>query len=114
MQKAYDPKEVEPRIVKFWDDNKTFAFDRGSDKPIFSIDTPPPYASAEHLHVGHAMSYSQFEFVARFKRMMGFNVLFPMGFDDNGLPTERYVEKKYKIVFGRDQEGRRNLQENVD
>ena len=97
MQKAYDPKEVEPRIIKLWEDNKVFAFDRGSDKPIFSIDTPPPYASAEHLHAGHAMHFSQFEFVARFKRMMGFNVLFPMGWDDNGLPTERYVEKKYNI-----------------
>ena len=97
MQKTYDPKEVEPRIIKFWEDNNIFEFDKSSDKPIFSIDTPPPYASAEHLHAGHAMHYSQFEFVARFKRMMGFNVLFPMGFDDNGLPTERYVEKKYNI-----------------
>jgi valyl-tRNA synthetase len=97
MQKRYEPKDVEPRIIKFWEDKKIFAFDRKSKKPIFSIDTPPPYASADHLHAGHAMHFSQFEFVARFKRMRGFNVLFPMGFDDNGLPTERFVEKKFNI-----------------
>ncbi len=65
--------------------------------PTFSIDTPPPYVSSAHLHVGHAMSYSQAEFIIRYKRMKGFNIFYPMGFDDNGLPTERYVEKKYKI-----------------
>lgn len=67
MQKKYDPKEVEPRILKFWEDQKVFAFDRDCKKTIFSIDTPPPYASADHLHAGHAMHYAQFEFVARFK-----------------------------------------------
>ena len=97
MQKRYDPKEVEPRIIRLWEDQKIFAFDRKSKKPVFSIDTPPPYASADHLHAGHAMHFSQFEFVARFKRMRGFNVLFPMGFDDNGLPTERFVEKKFNV-----------------
>jgi valyl-tRNA synthetase len=97
MEKVYNPKEVEPRIINLWKDSNIFAFDRNSSKPIFSIDTPPPYASADHLHAGHGMHFSQFEFIARFKRMSGFNVLFPMGFDDNGLPTERYVEKKYNI-----------------
>ena len=61
------------------------------------MDTPPPYVSAEHLHAGHVMSYAQAEFVVRFKRMRGYNVYYPMGFDDNGLPTERFVEKKYNI-----------------
>ncbi|MBR9683822.1 valine--tRNA ligase [Candidatus Woesearchaeota archaeon] len=96
LAKRYDSKEAEPRLQKFWDKNKTYAFDTKSKKEIYSIDTPPPYASADHLHVGHGMHYSQFEFVARYKRMKGFNVFFPIGFDDNGLPTERYVEKKYK------------------
>ncbi|MFC1697514.1 valine--tRNA ligase [Nanoarchaeota archaeon] len=98
IPKRYDPKLSEPKWQKFWEDNTTFKFDeKDGEREVYSIDTPPPYASADHLHVGHAMHYSQFEFVARFKRMRGFNVLFPMGFDDNGLPTERFVEKKHKV-----------------
>jgi valyl-tRNA synthetase len=93
----YDPKVDEPKWQEFWHDNNIFKFDPNSKKEIYSIDTPPPYASADHLHVGHGMHYSQFEFVARFQRMRGKNVFFPMGYDDNGLPTERYVEKKYNI-----------------
>ena len=97
LPKHYNAKESEPKWQKFWQDNKTFKFDENSKKEIYSIDTPPPYASADHLHVGHGMHYSQFEFVARFQRMLGKNVFFPMGYDDNGLPTERFVEKKHKI-----------------
>ena len=99
MPARYDPKVSEKKWVEYWDEKKVFDFDKSNlDKDkVYSIDTPPPYASADHLHVGHAMHYSQFEFVARYKRMRGFNVLFPMGFDDNGLPTERFVEKKYKV-----------------
>ena len=72
-------------------------FDPDAPGEIYSIDTPPPYVSAAHLHVGHAMSYSQAEFIVRYQRMRGRNVFYPMGFDDNGLPTERFVEKKYGI-----------------
>ncbi len=97
LPKRYDAKESEPKWQQFWQENKVFKFDAESNKEIFSIDTPPPYASAGHLHVGHGMHYSQFEFVARYQRMRGKNVFFPMGYDDNGLPTERFVEKKYKI-----------------
>lgn len=67
------------------------------DRIIFSVDTPPPYVSASHLHVGHIMSYSQAEFIVRYKRMQGYRVFYPIGFDDNGLPTERFVEQKYKV-----------------
>ena len=74
-----------------------YRFDPDAPGEIFSIDTPPPYVSAAHLHVGHAMSYSQAEFIVRYQRMRGRNVFYPMGFDDNGLPTERYVEQKYDI-----------------
>ena len=95
--KKYKPKEVEPRIREFWEEQKIYRYDPDSDKPCFSVDTPPPYVSSEHLHVGHAMSYSQAEFIVRYKRMRGYNIFYPMGFDDNGLPTERYVEKKYKV-----------------
>ena len=97
LPKNYDFVESEKKWSLFWADNNVYEFEKDSAKQIFSIDTPPPYASANHLHVGHAMHYSQFEFVARYKRMRGFNVFFPMGFDDNGLPTERFVEKKYKV-----------------
>ena len=95
--KKYKPQEVEPRLQKFWEEQKIYKYDPDSDKPCFSVDTPPPYVSSAHLHVGHAMSYSQAEFIVRYKRMQGYNIFYPMGFDDNGLPTERYVEKKYKI-----------------
>lgn len=97
-KEAYNPKLSEPKWQKYWQEQKVFQFKPKSKAQIYSIDTPPPYASADHLHVGHGMHYSQFEFVARFKRMRGFNVFFPMGYDDNGLPTERYVEKKHNIT----------------
>jgi valyl-tRNA synthetase len=93
--KKYDPKEIEPRIQRFWEETKIFKFDPESKKPTYSIDTPPPTLSGS-IHMGHVMSYSQAEFVARYQRMIGMNVFYPMGFDDNGLPTERFVEKKYK------------------
>lgn len=97
LPKNYDFTESEKKWISFWESCKLYAFDDKSEKEVFSIDTPPPYASADHLHVGHGMHYSQFEFIARYKRMRGFNVFFPMGFDDNGLPTERFVEKKHKV-----------------
>jgi len=95
--KRYDPSQAEPRLRKLWEDWGIYKFDPDDPRPIYSVDTPPPYVSSAHLHVGHAMSYSQAEFVVRYKRMRGFSVFYPMGFDDNGLPTERYVENKYKI-----------------
>ncbi len=100
LPKHYNSKEIELHWRDFWQKHDIYKFDRNSDKPIYSIDTPPPYASADHLHVGHAMHYSQFEFMARYYRMKGYNVFFPIGFDDNGLPTERYVEKKYNLEKG--------------
>lgn len=93
---TYNPAEIERRIQKFWEDEEIFRFQKDSDKPIYSIDTPPRTLSGT-IHMGHAMSYSQMEFIARYKRMRGFNVFFPMGFDDNGLATERYVELKYGV-----------------
>jgi len=95
--KRYEPSEAEPRLRAMWDRLGIYQFDPQRPGPIYSVDTPPPYVSSAHLHVGHAMSYSQAEFIVRYKRMRGFNVFYPMGFDDNGLPTERYVETKYKI-----------------
>jgi valyl-tRNA synthetase len=97
ISKRYNPQETEPKWLEFWEKEGIYKFDPHAKGEVFSVDTPPPYVSAEHLHAGHVMSYAQAEFVVRFKRMCGFNVYYPMGFDDNGLPTERFVEKKYNI-----------------
>lgn len=95
MKSSYD-SEAEKKWQRKWREWDLYEFDPDSDKPIYSIDTPPPYVSGD-LHVGHAMSYGQAEFVARFKRMQGYEVFYPMGFDDNGLPTERYVQRKLEV-----------------
>lgn len=92
-----DYERIEKKWRKFWEKENVYKFNPKSKKKVYSIDTPPPYASAGHLHVGHGLSYTQFEIVARIMRMAGFNVYFPLGYDDNGLPTEKYVEEKYKI-----------------
>jgi len=97
LPKKYDFEASEKKWNAYWKKKGIYKFDPKSKKKIYSIDTPPPYVSASHLHVGHAMHYSQFEFIARYKRMKGFNVFFPMGFDDNGLPTERFVEKTHNV-----------------
>ena len=93
----YDAHEIEERWKAFWVTEKVFSFDATSKAPLYVVDTPPPYVSADHLHAGHIMSYAQAEFIVRYKRMRGFNVYYPMGFDDNGLPTERFIEKKYNV-----------------
>jgi len=97
MTNKYDFQKREEYWRKFWQDEKIYRFNPKSRKPFYSVDTPPPYVSADHLHIGHIMSYSQAEFVVRYKRMNGYEVFYPMGFDDNGLPTEKFVEKKYNI-----------------
>src|SRR3989344_5655989 len=97
MDNVYDAKKAEKKWNDYWDKNNIYKFDPKSKKPIFSIDVPPPYASSGHLHVGHALHYTQFEIVVRFRRMRGYNVYFAPCFDDNGLPTEKYVEEKYNL-----------------
>jgi len=89
-------REIEEKIKKYWEQEKIFKFDKASKKPIYSIDTPPPTVSGD-MHIGHAFSYSQQDFIARYKRMAGFNVFYPFGTDDNGLPTEKLIEKNKKI-----------------
>ncbi len=97
LDKTPDLGAIEERARQLWEDTGIYRFDPDAPGEIYSIDTPPPYVSAAHLHVGHTMSYSQAEFIVRYQRMRGRNVFYPMGFDDNGLPTERFVEKKYGI-----------------
>jgi len=80
-----------------WKDDDTYAFDRTRPREeIYSIDTPPPTASGS-LHVGHIFSYTHTDLVARFQRMQGKSVFYPMGWDDNGLPTERRVQNFYGV-----------------
>ncbi len=96
MNDRFDAKLVEERLIKKWLDEKTYAFDKTSVKKVFSVDTPPPTVSG-NLHIGHIYSYIHADLFARYKRLAGENVYYPMGFDDNGLPTEKYVEKELKI-----------------
>lgn len=95
--KNYDFKQVEKEMQNFWNENSIYSFDHESKEEIYSIDTPPPTVSGS-LHIGHIFSYTQAEMIARFKRMQGYNVFYPFGFDDNGLPTERLVEKDEGII----------------
>jgi valyl-tRNA synthetase len=96
IPKNYDSEAIELRLHKFWQEEGVHNFEPKEGSPIYSIDTPPPTVSGE-LHLGHAYSYSQTDFLARFKRMNGYNVFYPMGFDDNGLPTERLVERQLGV-----------------
>ncbi|MHC5035912.1 MAG: valine--tRNA ligase [Planctomycetota bacterium] len=97
LPKKYNPAEIEGKWADAWEREGIYRWDPRASSPVYSVDTPPPYVSADHLHIGHAMSYTQAEIIIRYRRMGGFNIFYPMGFDDNGLPTERHVEKKYKV-----------------
>jgi len=89
----YNTQETEKKQQKFWAENQIYKWQNDFPKDqTFVIDTPPPTVSGL-LHMGHIFSYTQADFVARYKRMKGLDVFYPMGFDDNGLPTERLVEK---------------------
>nr|MBI4156416.1 valine--tRNA ligase [Candidatus Woesearchaeota archaeon] len=96
MEKIYDWKKSENELQKLWNKNKIYAFDVKNKKKIYSIDTPPPTISGS-IHMGHAFSYTHADIIARYKRMNNFNVFYPFGFDNNGLPTERLVEKEKNV-----------------
>ena len=88
---------LEDKWARVWAEQGTYTFDRSrSREEIYSIDTPPPTASGS-LHIGHVFSYTQTDCLARYKRMAGFEVFYPMGWDDNGLPTERRVQNYYGV-----------------
>ena len=88
---------LEERWSGVWEDQGTFRFQRPAERSaVYSIDTPPPTVSGS-LHVGHVFSYTHTDVIARYKRMRGFEVFYPMGWDDNGLPTERRVQNFYGV-----------------
>jgi valyl-tRNA synthetase len=88
---------IEPVWAQRWEDEGTYRFDRSRPRAeVYSIDTPPPTVSGS-LHVGHVFSYTHTDLIARFKRMQGLDVFYPMGWDDNGLPTERRVQNYYGV-----------------
>jgi len=103
-KQAFKPKikasrwniEREEEQSRLWEKENTYQFNKASKKLIFSIDTPPPYASGK-MHVAQAGHYAQIDMVARYFRMKGLEVLFPLGVDRNGLPVEAQVEKEYNV-----------------
>jgi valyl-tRNA synthetase len=91
--------EIEKRILDNWEKDNTFENDdnfKGNGN-YYVLDTPPPYPSGKPWHIGAAAHYSQIDMIARVARSNGFNVIFPIGIDRNGIPVEIYTEKKYKI-----------------
>ncbi len=92
----YNFVEEEKKWQDYWRENDIYKFDPNSQKPLFSIDTPPPTVSGK-LHMGHVFSYVQTEIIARYFRLAGHNVFYPIGMDDNGLPTDKLAEKELEI-----------------
>ena len=90
-------ENIEPKWIGVWDEEGVYAFDRTATRDaVFAIDTPPPTVSGS-LHMGHVFSYTHTDTVARFWRMRGKSVFYPMGWDDNGLPTERRVQNYFGV-----------------
>ena len=92
--KNWNP-EIEKEITDNWKSKELLAFNPKTKKKIYSIDTPPPYVNTP-IHMGHAVTYCFMDFFARYRRMKGYEVLFPLGLDRNGLPIEMATEKKFK------------------
>ena len=97
LPKKYKVGDIEKKWSHTWVEQRLYAYDPSrSREDTFSVDTPPPTVSGS-LHVGHIFSYSHQDFIVRYKRMTGKNIFFPIGWDDNGLPTERRVQNLFNV-----------------
>ena len=96
LSQHFDPRAAEEKWDRLWEEWAVHRFDETAEGERFVIDTPPPTVSGS-LHVGHVFSYTQTDVLARHQRMRGRNVFYPMGWDDNGLPTERRVQNYFHV-----------------
>ena len=95
MNNNYNFKEIEAKWQKYWDDHNSFEAITGSSKPHYYVLVEFPYPSGAGLHVGHVRSYTAQDAIARMKRLQGYNVLYPMGWDAFGAPAEQYAIKNH-------------------
>ncbi|MFB6111212.1 MAG: valine--tRNA ligase [Halobacteriaceae archaeon] len=96
LPESYEPDEIEPRRQAAWRDSDLYEYDPEEDAPDYVIDTPPPYPTG-NMHIGNALGWCYMDFAARYKRLQGFDVSFPQGWDCHGLPTEVKVEENHDI-----------------
>ena len=93
----YNFNNSEKKWQEYWQKHGVYLWDKNERRDkTYVVDTPPPTVSGQ-LHIGHVYSYTHTDFIVRYQRMKGMNIFYPMGFDDNGLPTERLVEAKRKV-----------------
>ena len=98
LDSQFNAEEIEKRCDAYWSANEVYKYDATQSRDnSFVIDTPPPTVSGS-LHIGHIFSYTQTDIIARYQRMQGKSVFYPIGWDDNGLPTERRVQNYYNIA----------------
>jgi len=97
LPKHFDSKQVEEKWARNWEERGTYRYDPSRPREdTFVVDTPPPTVSGS-LHIGHVFSYTHTDIIARYRRMSGLNICYPMGWDDNGLPTERRVQNYFNV-----------------
>ena len=102
LDDKYNASEIEKRCIDFWEKDKTYQFDKTALREnTYVVDTPPPTVSGS-LHIGHIMSYTQTDVTVRYQRMKGKSIFYPIGWDDNGLPTERRVQNYFNITCNPD------------